>query len=139
MRGQLEPLFPMVQQQHEEVKQQLEVLRNQKDEIESADQDELRKVREGISIVTEGLEGRRIELKAQEKEASELASQEAELLKMIEDCRFKINRAERVKELNRGFEKNEVEGFKGIISGFNVDKRQLAVPERYIGLGYRRC
>ena len=114
LRGQLEPLFPIVKRQYEEVKQQLDTLQNQRKEIESADQDELRRVREEISIVSEGIEMRRAEMHVQEREAKELLSEEEELKRLIEECRVKIGRAERVKELNRGFEKNEVESFKGM-------------------------
>jgi hypothetical protein len=114
LRGQLEPLFPTVKHQYEEVKRQLDTLRNQKEEIESADQDELRRVREEISIVSEGLEMRRAEMQVREQEAKELLLEEEELKKLIGECRVKIGRAERIKELNRGFEKNEVESFKGM-------------------------
>lgn len=116
MREKLEPLFPGIRNQYNNVKSQLQTLRNQREEIESADQDELRKVREEISIVSEGLEMRKQEMETQQKEAQELNSEEAELRKQIEECRVKIDRAERVKELNRGFEKNEVEEFKGILT-----------------------
>jgi len=114
MREQLEPLFPGIKKQYESVRGQLEMLRHQREEIESADQEELRKVREEISIVGEGLETRKREMEIREKEALELSSEEAELRKLIDECRIKIDRAERVKELNRGFEKNEVEEFKGM-------------------------
>ena len=115
LRGQLEPLFPGIKEQHKEIKKQLEMLRNQREEIESADQEELRLIREEISIVSEGLETRRAEMQVKEHEATELASEEAKLRKQIEECQIKITRAERVKEMNRGFEKNEVENFRGIL------------------------
>jgi hypothetical protein len=122
LRAGLEPLFPGVREKFDEVKRQLDLLRNHRDEIESADQEELRRVREEISIVGEGVENRRAEMVAKEAEAAELAVQEAELKRAIEECRVKIERAERIKELNRGFEKNEVEGFKGIShDGINVE------------------
>lgn len=113
MRSQLEPLFPGIQGQYQTVKRQLETLKNQRQEIESADQEELRSVREEISIVGEGLELRKREIETREREIVELSSEETELRKRIEECRVKIDRAERIKELNRGFEKNEVEEFKG--------------------------
>ena len=115
MRGQLEPLFPGIKEMHASVQSQLDTLRNQREEIELADQEELRRVREEISIVSEGLEMRRAEIQVQEHDAMELSSEEAALRKQIEECREKIERAERVKELNRGFEKNEVEEFKGMV------------------------
>lgn len=108
--------FPVVRRQWKEVKEQLETLRCQRDEIESADQEELRRVREEISIVNEVLETRRTEIQLQGQEAEKLAFEEMELRRQMEDCRVKIDRAERVKELNRGFDKNEVEGFKGLLS-----------------------
>jgi hypothetical protein len=114
LRGGLERGIPGVREKFEEVKGQLDLLRNHRDEIESADQEELRRVREEISIVGEGVEIRRAEMATNESEAAELAAQEAGLKRAIEECRVKIEKAERVKELNRGFEKNEVEGFKGI-------------------------
>ena len=123
LRGQLEPLFPGIKEQHAIVKSQLDTLRNQREEIEMADQEELRRVREEISIVSEGLEMRRVEMEAQENDATQLSAEEAELRKHIEECRIKIDRAERVKELNRGFEKNEVEGFKGKPSANPTDFR----------------
>jgi len=135
LKGQLEPLFPGIKEQHEEVKKQLEMLRNQREEIESADQEELRLVREEISIVSEGLETRRTEMQIKEREAAELASDEAELRKQIEECRVKITRAERVKEMNRGFEKNEVEGFRGIILFATSDGRNTRVSEIRVRLG----
>jgi len=107
--------FPVVKKQWEEVKMQLELLRCQRDEIESADQDELHRVREEISIVNEGLETRRTEIQIQCQQAEELVAEEVELRKQIEECRVRIERAERLKELNRGFDKNEVEGLKGIV------------------------
>ena len=110
----MEPLFPVVKRQYHDVKRQLDTLQNQREEIESADQDELRRVREEISIVSEGLEMRRVEMQVKEQEAKDLLSEEEELKKRIAECRVKIGRAERVKELNRGFEKNEVESFKGM-------------------------
>jgi len=116
LRTTLEPLFPIVKKQYKEVKQQLEELKNQREEIELADRDELRRVREEISIVGEGLQLRNEEMAVQEQVTKELVSEEMELRKLIQECRGKIDRAERVKELNRGFEKNEVEGFKGTIS-----------------------
>jgi len=115
LRRELVGKFPVVKKQWDEVKRQLELLRCQRDEIESADQDELRRVREEISIVNEGLQTRRTEIQMQAQQAEELAVQEIELRKQIEESRVKIDRAERVKELNRGFDKNEVEGFKGIV------------------------
>lgn len=108
--------FPVVRRQWGEVKDQLETLRCQRDEIESADQEELRRVREEISIVNEVLEARRTAIQLQGQEAEKLAFEEMELRRQMEDCRVKIDRAERVKELNRGFDKNEVEGFKGLLS-----------------------
>ena len=137
LRGQLEPFFPGIKEQHEEVKKQLEMLRNQREEIESADQEELRLVREEISIVSEGLETRRAEMQIKEREAAELASQEAELRKQIEECGVKITRAERVKEMNRGFEKNEVEGFRGTPSTHfaRSDGRNAGVSEIRLWLG----
>ncbi len=45
---------------------------------------------------------RRAEMQVQEREAKELLLEEEELKKLIEECRVKIGRAERVKELNRG-------------------------------------
>ena len=51
----------------------------------------------------------------QEQLGAQLVAEEHELKRRIEECRGRIARAERVKEMNRGFEKNEVEGFKGII------------------------
>jgi hypothetical protein len=116
MRKELEPLFPIVRKQYDEVKQQLGILKSQREEIETADQDELRRVREEISIVAEGLQMRKEEMEIQERVAAELNSELAELQKNIEECRVKISRAERVKELNRGFEKNEVEGLKSMPS-----------------------
>ena len=115
MRKELVDKFPVVKKQWEEVKMQLELLRCQRDEIESADQDELRRVREEISIVNEGLETRRTEIQIQAQQAEELGVEAVELRKQIEECRVRIERAERLKELNRGFDKNEVEGFKGIV------------------------
>ena len=90
----------------------MDTLRNQREEIESADQEELRRVREEISIVGEGLEARRADMEVKEREAAELDSKESELRKLIMECRVKIDRAERIKEMNRGFEKNEIEGFR---------------------------
>lgn len=114
MRAQLEPLFPVVMAQYQDVKTQLETLRHQKEEIESADQDELRRVREEISIVSDGINVRKVEMEVQQREAAALSSEESELKRTIEECKGKIDHAERVKELNRGFDKNEVESFKGI-------------------------
>src|SRR5216117_2779448 len=53
-------------------------------------------------------------MEVQQREAAALSSDESELKRMIEECKGKIGRAERVKEMNRGFYKNEVESFKGI-------------------------
>jgi len=116
VKGQLLPLFPGVKKEWETVKRQLDMLRSHREEIQSADQDELRRVREEISIVNEGIETRRAEIATHQSEAEKLAAEEVELRKMIEECRGKIEKAELVKELNRGFEKTEVEGFKGMFS-----------------------
>jgi len=53
----------------------------------------------------------------QEQQSAQLVAEEDELKRRIEECRRRIARAERVKEMHRGFEKNEVEGFKGTILG----------------------
>jgi hypothetical protein len=110
----LEGVVPAVKRQHAQVKSQLDLLRSQREEIESADQEELRRVREEISIVKEGVETRTVEMQVKDAEAIRLASEEAELRKLIDECKTKIQRAERVKEMNRGFEKEEVERFRGI-------------------------
>lgn len=127
--------MPGVREQYENVKSQLDTLRNHREEIESADQEELRRVREEISIVGEGVEMRRAEMQVQQQEAAKLASEEAELRKMVEACRVKIDRAERIKELNRGFEKNEVEGFKGGTSLKPADSRNSGEFEKDDGMG----
>jgi chromosome segregation ATPase len=114
LRNQLEPLFPGIRQQHDLVKRQLNTLRAQREEIELADQEELRRVREEISIVNEGIESRQREMEIQARDAQDLSSEEAELRRLLDESKGKIDRAERIKELNRGFEKNEVEGFKGM-------------------------
>jgi chromosome segregation ATPase len=111
-REQLEPLFPVVMKASEETKRRLETLRAQREEIENADQEELRRVREELSIVAEGIETRQGEMQVQEQQGSQLAEEEVDLRRRIEECRGRIAKAERVKEVNRGFEKNEVEGFK---------------------------
>jgi hypothetical protein len=96
------------------VKGELDVLKSRVEEIKLADQDELHRVREEISIVTEGLDLRRQELATQTSRTEELGQEELEVRKRIEVCRERVLRAERVKELNRGFERTEVLGMRGL-------------------------
>ena len=108
----IEAVVSDVRKKYAEVKAQLELLRSQREEIESADQDELSRVREEISIVNEGVETRKLEMEAKEKESKELASEEEQVRQLIEKCRGKIEQAERIKEMNRGFEKEEIQSLK---------------------------
>ena len=132
--------FPVVRSQWEQVKGQLDMLRSQRDEIESADQEELRRVREEISIVNEVLQTRRHEIQLAGEEAEKLVLEESELRRQMEECRAKIDRAERVKELNRGFDRNEVEGLKGSFShpfflGFVLIGRNVGEFAKCFGMG----
>ena len=104
-----------VRERWESVRGELQVLKCRREEIELADQFELQKVREEISVVSEGINTRKAELERQKQSAVTLAEEEKEVRRRIEECKERILKAEKVKEMNRGFEKGEVDLFKGVL------------------------
>jgi hypothetical protein len=57
---------------------------------------------------------RHAEMETQRHEMEKLAGEEVEPLRLIEEFRAKIDQAEQVKELNREFEKTQVQDFEGM-------------------------